>query len=309
SGLGIYFYLNNQFLGFKDLKSQGVLSGRLGGVVGFRDNLATWVASNVQYEKRNSPYMHLSVDDCITSFQWIKENSPASIFEDARFSVYKELNEKYGACISLYLFYQNSSNTFDLSQMPASYRQEFIDNSNWLKLGFHGVDSTTDYTTIDTATGVEHYNRIVDEIYRFAGYSSIDNMPRFSMFKGNNALFEELKKSGLVGVLTADDSRTDNSGLNDIERNALSLCDDYYSYSRGLYYSKSEYRLDSTNATQVISQLESLYNSQNNKNVYEMFWHQGREINPEGKDMIEAMCQWAFSKGIRFDFPQNNIYK
>lgn len=308
SGLLVYLYINGEYVGYKDLSNVGRLSGHLGGVIGIRDNVATWVATDINYKKRPAPYMHLSVDDCITSFQWIAQNSPTSIFEDARFAVYKEMHDKYGACISIYCFYETSGGSFNLTQMPDTYKQEFIDNSDWLKIGFHGVDSTTNYTTIDTTTGVEHYNRIVNEIYRFAGYSSIDNMPRFSMFKGNNDLFTELKEYGLVGVLTADDTRTDNSGLSTSERTALGLCDDYYNFSREFYYIKSEWRLDTTNATQVIEQLETLYKSQNNRNIYEMFWHQGREINSDGKEMIEAMCQWAVEKGIRFDFPQHNIF-
>lgn len=307
SGLNFIVYINGVFSGSYNASSQGTLNGNMKGIIGFRDNVQYWKAANIQYKKRKAPYLHISVDDSINVFRELSINNPASIFDNARLAVYKEMHDKYGACFSLFAFYQNSGNTFNLSQMPATWKVEFIANSHWLKIGFHGVDDATDYTTISLTDGVEHYTRIINEINRFAGYSSIDNMPRFSKFKGSKSLYAELKKYGLVGVLAADDTRTDDSGLTTAEQTAIRNADDYYNYEIGFYYARTSPRLDAVNATAVVTMLKNENNSYNTKNVFEMFYHEGRESTTEGKEMIEAMCKYAYDNRIRFDFPQNNI--
>jgi hypothetical protein len=307
SGLNFIVYINGVFSGSYNASSQGTLNGNMKGIIGFRDNVQYWKAANIQYKKRKAPYLHISVDDSINVFRELSINNPASIFDNARLAVYKEMHDKYGACFSLFAFYQNSSNTFNLSQMPATWKAEFIANSHWLKIGFHGVDSTTDYTTISLTDGVEHYTRIINEINRFAGYSTIDNMPRFSNFKGSKTLHAELKKYGLIGVLAADDTRADDSGLTTSEQTAVRNGDDYYNYEIGFYYVRTSPRLDAVNATAVVTMLKNENNSYNTKNVLEMFYHEGRESTTEGKEMIEAMCKYAYDNRIRFDFPQNNV--
>lgn len=307
SGLNLIAYINGIFSGSYNALSQGALNSNMKGVIGFRDNVQYWKATNIIYKKRKTSYLHISVDDSINVFREISIANPTSIFDNARLAVYKEMHDKYGACFSLFCFYQNSTNTFNLSQMPATWKAEFIANSHWLKFGFHGVDSTTDYTTISLTDGVEHYTRIINEINRFAGYSSIDNMPRFSMFKGNKTLYSELKKYGLIGVLAADDTRADDSGLTTSEQTALRSADDYYNYEIGFYYVRTSPRLDAVNAAAVVTLLRNENNSYNTKNVFEMFYHEGRESTTEGKEMIESMCKFAYDNRIRFDFPQNNV--
>ncbi|MDR4892270.1 MULTISPECIES: hypothetical protein [unclassified Chryseobacterium] len=307
SGLNIIAYLNNVFVGSINLQAQGALSGVLKGIVGFRDNTQYWQADQVRLKKRKTPYLHISVDDSINVFREIATTNPTSIFDNARLAVYKEMHDKYGACFSLFCFYQNSSVTFNLSQMPATWKAEFVANSSWLKIGFHGVDDATDYTTISLTDGVEHYTRIINEINRFAGYSTIDNMPRFSKFKGNKTLYTELKKYGLVGVLAADDTRPDDSGLTTAEQTAVRNGDDYYNYEMGFYFVRTSPRLDLVNAAAVLTMLKTENNNYNTKNVFEMFYHEGRESSTEGREMIEAICKFAYDNRIRFDFPQNNI--
>ncbi|WP_241279798.1 hypothetical protein [Chryseobacterium cucumeris] len=307
SGLNINAYINNVFVGNINLLNQGALGGSFKGIVGFRDNVQYWQAESVNLKKRKSQYIHLSIDDSINVFRELAISNPVSIFDNSRLAIYKEMHDKYGACFSLFAFYQNSSGTFNLSQMPVTWKAEFIANSHWLKIGFHGVDDATDYTNIALADGVEHYTRIINEVNRFAGYSSIDNMPRFSKFKGNKPLHTELKKYGLVGVLAADDTRPEDSGLTTTEQTALRSGDDYYNYEIGFYYVRTSPRLDLVNASAVLNMLKTENNSLNTRNVFEMFYHEGRESTLEGKEMIEALCKYAYDNRIRFDFPQNNI--
>lgn len=307
SGLNFIVYINGIFSGSFNASSHGTLNGNMKGIVGFRDNTQYWKAANIQYKKRKSQYLHISVDDSINVFREIANTNPVSIFDNARLSIYKEMHDKYGACFSLFAFYQNSANTFNLSQMPATWKAEFIANSHWLKIGFHGVDDATDYTTISLTDGVEHYTRIINEINRFAGYSSIDNMPRFSKFKGTKPLYTELKKYGLVGVLAADDTRPDDSGLTTAEQTTLRNGDDFFNYEMGFYFVRTSPRLDLVNAAGVVTMLKTENNSYNARNVFEMFYHEGRESTLEGKEMIEALCKYAYDNRIRFDFPQNNI--
>lgn len=305
----ISLYINNVLKGSRSLILNGYNSLYTQALIGFRDFSTKYEASEINTNKRNSPYMHISIDDTISMLRELTESNYTSIFENPRLSFYKLMHDKYGSCFSFYLFYQNSANTYNISQMPTKYKAEFIANSSWLKFGFHGIDAVIDYNTISTSDMVLQYNQIINQIIRFSSVANLDVIPRFSMFAGNTVNLIELKKHGILGLLTADDNRVLSAGLNETERNIVQNSDDYFNYENKLYYIRSEYRLDLATNETVINQLNSLKNNIDNNNVYEMFFHEGKESNQEGKDMIEAMCKWSYDNRIRFDFPQNNIFK
>ena len=46
--------------------------------------------------------------------------------------------------LSLCIF--ENSDTFDISQCTDKYKKEFEENSNWLKFGFHALNTNSDYS-------------------------------------------------------------------------------------------------------------------------------------------------------------------
>src|SRR5699024_1371128 len=146
-----------------------------------------------------------------------------SIFDNELMGWLKSLHDKYGMVVSLYLFYQNSENSFNLSQMPTKFSKEFRENAYWLKLGFHALSSTSRYdgSMYTPAVAKNHYTQTINQIKRFAHAYNIDTVIRSAFYTGNLETVKEFKKLGVKGFFTADDDRTNNMYLNSTERSAL----------------------------------------------------------------------------------------
>lgn len=129
--------------------------------------------SYVVEENTGKNIFSLSFDDTILLFEDIKENNYDSIFQNTTLKWYKELHDKYGVVISCYCYYEN--NNFNLSQFPDKYKDEFKNNSDWLRFGFHTINGETDYQTGDI---VGDYVKTVQELERIVGEDSIDNVIR-----------------------------------------------------------------------------------------------------------------------------------
>ena len=94
------------------------------------------------------------------------------------------MHDTYGMIFSLYCFYTDG--TFTLSQCPSKYAAEFLENSSWLKFGFHGYGSENKYDTQTQAKAAEHYELVVGNLYRICGgFDSIDRVIRAGYYTGN----------------------------------------------------------------------------------------------------------------------------
>jgi len=94
--------------------------------------------------------IHISVDDTIYIFKDLTENQEKynSIFENETLSFLKKCNEQYGAKFSMYCFAEYGD--MKLSECTGAYKQEFIENKDWLNFGFHAFDCVVDYSKCST---------------------------------------------------------------------------------------------------------------------------------------------------------------
>lgn len=275
-----------------------------GGVLMSLDNKA----SNITFGQRPSRYAHFSIDDVGKMMKNIADNSPSSIFEDTNFAFLKEMHDKYGLTVTLNLFYSiNEGGVWDISSFPATYKNELINASYWLKFAFHGGDETIRYNSeANNAAALASYNSFVSEVTRFASTGSIDVIPRLTYFSGNKTLLNSLYATRLfLGCLTADDEREDNCGLNAAEREAVNGGSDYIDFANNLYYVRTHVRFDTQTTEQVISMVQNDIDSR--YPVMEYFTHGANGLTTKDKVSIEAMAQMMVANGIRMDFAMNNL--
>lgn len=155
--------------------------------------------------------IHFSVDDCIEIFKELtdKQDCFKSMFDQPILGYLKELHEAYGIKVSLYCFYEDL-NGFNLSQATDLYAKEFMDNSDWLKLGFHGKNCHLLYDAASAEEAAQDYTVFIKELQRICGGSaSITKVVRLSGFQGNRDAVLAMRdcSHGIRGLFTADDSR------------------------------------------------------------------------------------------------------
>ena len=286
----------------------------LGGYIGdkitkcglaYRGNKATPNAVNsfeVSYQTDN--FMHISIDDTFSVLKDLTINATTytSLFDHPDFAFMKSMHEKYGAVFSLYVFNQMTGDSFNLSAMTDKFKQDFSKNAHWLKIGYHSDAEDTYADTLTDSELVANVKSVYAQIQRFASKDNIDLIPRFGFFSVNKSGLLALKAQGLImGALTADDEREENSGLSGVGLDVVRNSDRYVDILEDLHYFRTEQRLDSMSGEDVVNLLNSINLNQNNRKNYIMFVH---SIDHEA---INSAVKWAFEKQIGFGYPMNNV--
>lgn len=87
--------------------------------------------------------VHFSIDDVNAVLRDLTENEKKydSLFEQKFFKYLRNLNERYGAKITLYCFYE--LNAFCLADCTEKFKEEFSASSEWLKFGYHAYNGSS----------------------------------------------------------------------------------------------------------------------------------------------------------------------
>ena len=269
-------------------------------------------------------YMHLSLDDVTMCIHNLVTNNYDSIFDEPLLGYLKRLHENYGAVFSLYVF--DLVNTFG-SNTPTRYQKEFINNSEWLKLGFHQY--TTGPLNVSYETAKTYYNYFVSKVCTLCGgLHSIDRMPRLDYYAGTLAVCQGLRDAncGIIGLLNADDSR-DAYYLSRTVLDYLKQHGIYYDKTNGIAFADTVMRLDwfmgnfisqYTYNTPVednpYDELAYRYNQPDMGMLYTnlvIFAHEWKLYSNNGLlgevGLIEQACKFARDYHYDFDYPQNRL--
>lgn len=256
---------------------------------------ASYVAEGIEENR----IFHLSFDDTISCFEDISDGEYDSIFENETFSWFKKIHDEYGVVISCYVQYEDGE--FDLSQCTGKYKDEFEENSNWLRFGFHTLDGKT----YEEDKMVDDYNKTVADLERIIGSDSIDNVVRLQSFQGSKAGIIDLSKTEepIVGLLTADDDR--QSYYLSEEDNQYIYCHDELERD-GITFISTDLRVEFVdNVKRKIKEFHTdAWNNQLGDLV--IFSHEWA-LNYEIKDNIEKFCEYAVDNGYKFEFFEDRI--
>ena len=128
----------------------------------------------VVWDRYSKPRYRFAIDDNIFFLRDIAEKKYESLFDCPYLDGLRKLNRAYGAKFVLNCFYVTTENDFNLSQFPASYKTEWADNANWLKLAFHAYSELPDrpYQNCSPEKLAKDLDLVAAEILRFAGEST-----------------------------------------------------------------------------------------------------------------------------------------
>ena len=112
----------------------------------------------------------------------------------------KELHDDCGVKIQMNLFYQDTK--FDLSAFPDVYRNEWENNSDWLKMSFHSEkENVCPYENAGYEQVYSECEKVQREILRFAGKDSLAKTTTIHYCKTTLDGLNALKKCGVKGLL------------------------------------------------------------------------------------------------------------
>lgn len=247
--------------------------------------------------------VHFSCDDTYACLYDLIQNGSnyTSIFDNSFFNSLKVCHDATGACFTLNTF--NTETTvpdYDISNVPSKFQSDFQSNKTWLKFAFHAENETTRYASASGA--LESYNKFVNAIYTLTGdYECIDTITRLGFFSSNleNALIFKNAEHGIIGLLSADDTRTSYYLTNE-QSEIARLKGKYYDLDNELIFIKTLNRSYSTAKNELA--LNPMY-----RKTAEFFWHEYEDASGVRPWITEA-ANYCNSQGYIHGFP-SDLYK
>ena len=126
------------------------------------------------WDKKSFKRFNFFIDDHSFLFTDLSKQRPKKAFDHFYLAGLKKIHDQYGLKVTLNSFYHNDHDPFDLKDMPAIWKSEFEDNSDWLKFSFHAYSEFPDrpYAEATAETFGKHWDMVQKEIERFAGPKS-----------------------------------------------------------------------------------------------------------------------------------------
>lgn len=239
---------------------------------------------------------HFSLDDVAEITKDLSTYNGNTIFQNPTLAKLKEWHNKYGITISLYV-----QGDFNINSKHA---QELVDNSNWLKWGYHGNSDKHKKNDIE-----KFYKQVSDSI----GTDIIlDKMPRLHYFAGNKTTCNNLKKKGCTGFLTCDDwswnsKKRKNYYLNKQNSSLLDKENVLADTISGLYFIKTDFRLEHiAQRWENVNTMFEYYNN-NKEQARELIIFSHEWCFNEYIEQADSIFNWAKSNGYIFGYPMNSF--
>lgn len=248
---------------------------------------------------------HLSFDDVIDIFIDLTENEKKydSIFENEDLGWMKKLHDRYGALISCYVFYQWDG--FSLDQCTAKFRNEFEENSDWLRFGFHAWEPGTVYGKQDASELVGDYSQTVKCLKKIVG-GGITHVIRLHYYAGSREEIMGLMAHDtepITGLLSADDMRP-SYYLSEEDSRYIYCHDEFADPETGMRFISTDIRVE------FVKQMdhkckEFAADSWNNQlEDLVVFTHEWA-LDDDVKEKTEDVCAYAAANNYTFTFFEN----
>ena len=250
-----------------------------------------------------------TVDDNIRFLKEITENAYNSIFEHPYLAMYKRLHEAFGLKVQLNLFYRCDG--FDLSMMSDAYKDEWADNSDWLKMSFHSeLENVRPYETSGYDEVKNHCDSVHNEILRFAGKSSLATTTTVHYCVATERGLCALKDSGVTGLLGLfgnDTSPRTSYGLSNEIADKI-RCGDVV-LSNGIAFAGIDIILNSFDEQSILSQLDKLLGRKHIKvMIHEQYFYPDYfNYQPDFEQKLKSTFSLLLANGYRSDFFENII--
>ncbi len=153
----------------------------------------------VAWDKKSFKRYNYFIDDCVFFYTDIAKTRPKSLFDHFFLRRLRDIHDKYGSKFTLNSFYRNDHFPFELKDFPDTYRQEWSDNADWLRLSFHSYSEFPDrpYQHAPQEKLMADYDLLRDEIVRFAGEPSFIPPVVLHWAMANPEVFAGLKERGV----------------------------------------------------------------------------------------------------------------
>lgn len=229
--------------------------------------------------------LHISLDDVKGIFKVLAKGSVNSIFETRTLAFLNKMHELYGTQVYLFCTYRDGN--FSLEKVCEKYIEEFKNNQDWLKFGFHCYDENIIYNGDNLNDFQRQFDMFQKQIKRITGQRSDVDALRIHSFECNLLNCRYLREKGVKVLFTADDNRK-SYYLNAIQMEQLKKKGYYYDENEDLMFVRSCTRLEIN--VDIISEIENYKNISNS--MISVFTHEWQMDREDVRKRFELCCRW-----------------
>lgn len=263
----------------------------------------------------------LSLDDNIWFLKDIAQNSDnyKSIFENPYIGMYKDLHDTYGTKVHFNIYYQTDG--FNLSQMPAKYKSQWKDNSDWIRLSFHALQNDPDRPYINAGYDQvkNDCEKVKEQIRRFAGDEVMGPVTTLhwgeSTVEGARALRDSGYKA-LAGYFNVDDGQSPVSYyLNEEQRRNLKKRFIWKDNAEGIIFGRIALVINTLKKPEILPYLDSLKHDGRKPGFLDLMIHEQYfypsyiAYQPDYREKVFTSVKWAADNGYKPAFLSECIFK
>lgn len=258
--------------------------------------------------------IHFSIDDFFTAFVGLTDNREqySSLFDQPAFAFFKQLHEAYQVVFSCFCFFEDLKSGMTLAHMTDCFMEEFQANADWLRFGFHGLNSDANYGSTRFLTGScrtdylqagEDYEKTIRELERITGGGrAIDRVPRIHFYAGTAEVCRAWAGShaGIRGLLSAEDDRIAYFHTQE-QSKALLRRDRICTDDPALTFFRTKVRLENTDD---ISSFLAEFDREEAKELL-VFTHEPFLEEERIREMFQSCAAFAKERGYISGFPED----
>jgi hypothetical protein len=262
----------------------------------------------------------LSLDDNILFLKDINDNSSKyrSVFDNAYLGFLKQVHDTYGTKIHLNIYYQTEG--FNLSQMTAKFKNEWRENSRWLRLSFHALQNKPDnpYLNSGYAEVKRDCEMVKEQILRFAGEEQTGRVTTLHWGAATLEGTRALRDSGydcLAGYFVVEPGESPVSYYLDLpERSHLNEKFIWRDNKEGIIFSRIAIVINSHDIDKIVPYLDSLKVGSHRPPyadlmIHEQYFHADYvDYQPDYRQKVMTTVKWASEKGYKPAFLSECVF-
>jgi hypothetical protein len=264
----------------------------------------------VLWDRYSQPRYRFSIDDNSFFLRDICQKQYASLFDCFYLRLLRDLHARYGARFVLNIYY-TTGDGFDLSHFPDSYRGEWKDNADWLRLSFHAYANEPDrpYQNAPPEKLIADLDKVAEQIVRFAGKSTYSPPTVIHWAMVEPAALKPLHERG-VRVLSGYFRRSNgiwdiNYRLDEERSEYLSRHDALMDFDSGIVFSKVDLICNNTPMPDIAPTLGRLAEDLNQAEIMDLFTHEQyfwpfySHYVPDHGRRLETAISWLTDRGYK----------
>ena len=263
----------------------------------------------VVWDRYSQKRYRFSIDDNSFFLRDIAQKKYKSLFDCSYLNNLRQLQGKYGTKFVLNVYY-TTGDDFDISGFPESYKSEWKDNSNWLKLSFHAnADKPARPYEYATKQQFLDFDKVVEQILRFAGEQTYSPPTVIHFAMVQPSALKSLAQRGvraLSGLFRRFEGGWDiNYCLDDERSEYLSRHDALKDFDSGIIFSKVDLVCNDVNLEQIVPSLKKVSANSDQAEIMDIFTHEQyfwpfyKSYLPDHPQRLDRAIQWLTENGYK----------